>query len=108
MARGGFRPGAGRPKSPSGKSIQENEDVPEIKRNQSEFKPLDYMLSVMNDDHADDARRDRMAIAAAPYVHPRVESQKLGKKDQQKQAAEKVASKYDVPSAPKLAVDNTR
>jgi phage terminase small subunit len=34
--------------------------------------PLDYMLSVMNDVDADVARRDRMAIAAAPFVHSRV------------------------------------
>jgi hypothetical protein len=27
------------------------------------------MLAVINDDTADDARRDRMAIAAALYIH---------------------------------------
>ena len=36
------------------------------------MSPLDYMLSVINDPGVDDARRDRMAIAAAPYVHARV------------------------------------
>jgi hypothetical protein len=34
--------------------------------------PLDYMLSVMRDPAADHKRRDAMAMAAAPYVHPRV------------------------------------
>src|SRR6516165_7799467 len=34
--------------------------------------PLDYMLSVMRDGHADPKRRDAMAIAAAPYLHPKV------------------------------------
>ena len=30
------------------------------------------MLAVMNDPDADQSRRDRMAIAAAPFVHPKV------------------------------------
>ena len=34
--------------------------------------PLDYMLSVMGDDKAESKRRDEMAIAAAPYLHPKV------------------------------------
>src|SRR5690348_2865607 len=34
--------------------------------------PLDYMLKVMRDRKADASRRDDMAKAAAPYVHPRL------------------------------------
>jgi hypothetical protein len=34
--------------------------------------PLDYMLSVMRDSTADAKRRDAMAIAAAPYLHPKL------------------------------------
>ena len=34
--------------------------------------PLDHMLAVMHDESADKDRRDRMAIAAAPYLHPRL------------------------------------
>ena len=34
--------------------------------------PLDYMLSVMRDSAADIRRRDAMAMAAAPYLHPRL------------------------------------
>ena len=34
--------------------------------------PLDYMLSVMRDAAADHKRRDAMAMAAAPYLHPRL------------------------------------
>ena len=34
--------------------------------------PLDYMLRVMRDNAADSKRRDAMAMAAAPYLHPRL------------------------------------
>ena len=34
--------------------------------------PLQYMLRVMRDPEAPPARRDAMAIAAAPYVHSSV------------------------------------
>jgi hypothetical protein len=33
--------------------------------------PIDYMLSVMNDRGADLKRRDAMATAVAPYLHPK-------------------------------------
>jgi len=34
--------------------------------------PLHYMLSVMRDSAADHKRRDAVAMAAAPYLHPRL------------------------------------
>jgi hypothetical protein len=34
--------------------------------------PLDYMLAVMHDPAADPKRRDAMAMAAAPYLHPKL------------------------------------
>lgn len=36
------------------------------------ISPLEYMLSVMRDENADGPRRDDMAKAAAPYMHPRL------------------------------------
>lgn len=36
--------------------------------------PLEHMLKVMRDDKASDERRDEMAKAAAPYVHPKLAS----------------------------------
>lgn len=36
--------------------------------------PLEYMLKVMRNPKADDSRRDDMAKAAAPYVHPKLAS----------------------------------
>src|SRR5215211_7333844 len=38
----------------------------------SGVSPLDYMLTVMRDETADSARRDRMAQAAAPFLHAKV------------------------------------
>ena len=61
MPRGGYRPGAGRPK---GAKSRVTVEIP----GQS---PLEHMLSVMSDPEADVARLDRMAVAAAPYVHAR-------------------------------------
>ena len=78
MARGGARPGAGRPKGV--KKVRENRkaipaDIRSAAR-AAKLSPLDYMLAVMNDETAEEARRDRMAQAAAPYVHPKAEAKK--------------------------------
>jgi hypothetical protein len=34
--------------------------------------PLEHMLAVLRDENADPDRKDRMAAAAAPYIHPRL------------------------------------
>lgn len=91
MPRGGYRPGAGRPKKIRAASAPgvgpaappaflAPPVVPETQPGND--MPLDYMLKVMNDPLAEDARRDRMAIAAAPYVHPKQDAVVRGKKDQ--------------------------
>jgi hypothetical protein len=53
---------------------------PKLEQRPPKPTPLEYMLSVMNDNEADISRRDRMAIAAAPYVHGRPPEADLGKK----------------------------
>lgn len=69
--------------------------------------PLEYMLSVMNDDDQEPTRRDRMAMAAAPYVHARASDVAPGKKEQKQEAAEKVAAgKFAPRGGPRLAVSN--
>jgi hypothetical protein len=40
----------------------------------SGLTPLEYMLAVMRNPRADPARRDDMAKAAAPFVHPKLAS----------------------------------
>ena len=93
MARGGLRLGAGRKKRDSdAPATAPEKSNPKSNGNQTAAKskrlsPLDYMLSVINDPEVDDGRRDRMAIAAAPYVHARAADAKLGKKEEAEQAA---------------------
>jgi phage terminase small subunit len=65
--------------------------------------PLQYMLDVMNDPNIEGGRRDRMAVAAAPFLHQRACDQKPGKKEQQKEAADKAAAgKFSAGKAPKV------
>ncbi len=108
MARGGFRPGAGRPKTASSGSSKNEDGFPsDIVRaaEKSEMSPLDYMLNVMRNDQADQARRDRMAIAAAPFVHARADVATDGKKAQRQANAEQAASsgKFAASPAPRVS-----
>lgn len=47
---------------------------------ESGLMPLDYMLQVMRDEAAEKSRRDYMANAAAPYLHPKLSSVELANK----------------------------
>ena len=48
---------------------------------------LAYMLRVMNDPGTEPERRDRMAIAAAPFMHPRATDVAKGKKELEAESA---------------------
>ena len=62
--------------------------------------PLEYMLKVMNDTAAEKDRRDRMAIACAPYLHARA-GEGQGKKDEKADRAAKAGSgKFAAGQAP--------
>lgn len=105
MPRGGSRPGAGRPRK--GKEAQTKAAVKaEVTAAAKEAErlnmtPLDYLLSVINDPAADKERRDRLAIAAAPYVHPRADLPPApGKKQQRQAAAGRAAQGKFAPAAP--------
>jgi hypothetical protein len=68
--RGGRRPGAGRKAGGHNKrTLEFHAEVAKSKRT-----PLEHMVAVMLDETADQDRRDRMAVAAAPYLHPRLQS----------------------------------
>jgi hypothetical protein len=68
MARGGKRSGSGRPPGAVNKVTAETRQAA-VESGQT---PLEYMLSVMRDPSEFPERRDRMAIAAAPYLHAKV------------------------------------
>ena len=99
MARGGYRPGGGRPKgSKNRKTLDKTAALPpDIKRaaRKANQDPLDYMLGVMNDPKADPSRRDRMAIAAAPFKHSRLSDRPASKKDEADAAARSIGRDSD-------------
>src|SRR5436305_12335938 len=66
MARG--RKTGGRQKGARNRATAEARAAAEAKG----ILPLDYMLSVMRDANTDAKRRDAMAMAAAPYLHPKM------------------------------------
>lgn len=92
MARGGARPNAGRKRGAltfeaslkekikaEAKAEAVKEVVREVRKKGD--TPLEYMLSVMRDDTVDNKRRDAMAAAAAPYLHPRLSNATLNVKN---------------------------
>lgn len=102
MARGGFRPGSGRPKKDT-KSIKAEPKVPQATTEPENLDPLTYMLKVMNDPAADKGRRDRMAVAAAPFVHGR-KGEGQGKKDERADKAKIAGAGRFAASHPPLKV----
>ena len=73
---GGYRKGAGRPKGSLNKRTLEV-----LKNHVSKgMTPVEYMLKVFRNHALPAERRDKMAIAVAPYVHPRLMSHEVGGK----------------------------
>lgn len=108
MARGGYRPGAGRPKKEAGETERAVREAAS-RVGGDDVTPLEFLLSVVNDAGADFADRMRAAVAAAPYVHARAEVTAGGKKEQKQAEAERVATggKFAPRSRPKLVASNT-
>ena len=110
MASGGYRPGSGRPKGikelrprrPKRKKIIGDQRTPDQGPTEN-LMPLEYMLRVMRDPNADPLLRDRMAIAAAPYIHPKAGESK-GKKDEKANRAKAAGSGKFAAGRPPLKV----
>lgn len=67
--RGGARKGAGRKK---GAATAKTREIADRIAADGDEQPLEYMIRVMRDKTAEDARRDDMAKQAAPYIHPKL------------------------------------
>ena len=77
MARGGFRPGAGRPLgAQNAKTVEQVEAV-----KASGMTPLEYLTSVYQDVLQEENKRIDAAKAAAPYVHAKLSSVEMTGKD---------------------------
>jgi phage terminase small subunit len=67
------------------------------------LSPLEFALKIMNDPKQEAARRDRMAIAALPFMH--MKKGEGGKKEAEKDNAHAAAKgKFNPSAPPKLAV----
>jgi hypothetical protein len=77
MAHGGPRVGSGRKAGAATTKTREIADAATA----DGITPLEYMLRVLRDEGQDTERRDDMAKAAAPYVHPRLNSIEGGDKN---------------------------
>ena len=69
MPRGGRRAGAGRKPGSAATKSREYANALAVDGNLS---PLSYMIEVLRDPQATTQRRDTFAIAAAPFVHPKL------------------------------------
>jgi len=56
--------------------------------------PLEYMLSVMRNPEIDYVRRDRMAIAAAPFCHGKIMDQYVGKKEKKEEESREASEEF--------------
>jgi len=152
MARGGYRPGAGRKKGSAKKQpvkaaalpfvskaeelaifykgmldrVAEGKKPTEAERQQmtklaaelvktyetggdnegkpiEELLPLDFMLKIMNDPKENKELRSRMAVAAAPFCHPRIAEGK-GKKQEKDDKAKTAGAGKFAPGRPPIAL----
>ena len=70
MPRGGRRANAGR--KPGSKTATRSREIANEAVVRGARLPLEYMLAVLADENAPQARRDMMAVQAAPFCHPRL------------------------------------
>ncbi len=110
MAKGGYRINAGRPKGSKtkikSKLKSKNDQISDMLNDfwgnvQAEnLDPLDYMLKIMNDPNEPKERRDRMAIAAAPFCHAKATEGKGKKQEQEIRAKAACAGKFAAGKPP--------
>lgn len=85
-----------------GEDLEDGEPV-----RQEELTPLEYMLKIMNNPNVPPDRRDKMAIAAAQYLHVKadVKEGNKTKKDEKEEAADEASNgKFAPATGPRLVV----
>ena len=93
---GGARAGAGRKPQPKEEKL--------TLATNGHQTPLEFLLSVMNDNDVDDKLRLDAAKTAAQYCHPK--KGEGGKKDERQDAADKARTGKFAPSAPPRLIVN--
>jgi hypothetical protein len=113
--RGGYRPNSG-PKKGAKYKTKGTAKAPTPKKingipadivadaTAENLDPLTYMLKVMNDPSVDSVRRDRMAVSAAPFCHPRKGEAGTGKKEEQEEKAKVAGAGRFSPSKMPLSL----
>jgi hypothetical protein len=112
MSRGGPRPNSGRPRLPPNQTIigtrpQLNDTdkaaLSGLPKSTDRARiidgelvlpvgwqtPLEYLVTAMNDPTASDARRDRIALGLAPYLHARRAEVGMGMKQKAEERAKR-------------------
>lgn len=117
MPRGGARPGAGRPKKSKSASPAVRKVVRDLKRKPSKAAgkaaevhktALEFAMAMINDPNVEMDDKVRLAIAAMPFQHPKLEGKTAGKKEERADAAKRVSSggRFATQAPPKLVVNN--
>jgi hypothetical protein len=101
MSRGGFRPGAGRPKKSAADSVITRAAVAKIIKS-GDLTPLEYLANVMRDENLLTDVRLKAAALLLPYFHPRMAPHQVSKKELELARALAVSgrSKFGPPTAP--------
>ena len=104
MPRGGARNGAGRPRKtgPETAAIRAL-----LVGGKCYTSVLEWIMDIINDPDADIEVKSRLAVAALPFQHPRIESMPIdgGKKERKAKAAAAIQerpSPFAAPAAPRL------
>ena len=97
MPRGGYRPGAGRPKGAKNKKTLQKRAIQQ-RAADANLTPLEFMLRIMRDESEDPKIRAQMAYYAAPYVHPKAD--KLAGKKEALEEKAKAAGKGRFAACP--------
>lgn len=99
---GGSRPGSGRPP----KEVQKLDIPVPVVDKLAHKDPKIFLLALMNDLEADVKLRADAAKSLMPFMHTKLGEG--GKKEQQAEAAKKVASKFATAAPPKLVAAGGR